>query len=276
MSRSNRIKAGVVTDAAGKYPQTLSTQQKKLLEAMRYDENVDEVFDTPVVVSAVDKNGNLLLDATMAAGDEFAFMTRSNVFEAHVNEINGTVVNTFPKSSTDGLELPVLATNGVNAWEVTNGILASNNQAAKTVGTDFDIFFEAKIKIDDVSDLTELWCGFRKAEAYQADPDNYDEMCAYNIGEDADGQIEIHTILNGAATVNTDTTEADWTDGQEKTLLIKINKNGLCSFQIDGSEPTVVPSFTFDSGEVVIPFVCFTTETGDPGVSITHWKAGKY
>lgn len=277
MSVSNRIKRGVVTDAAAVYPQRMSSQQKKLFEAVKYDTNIEENFDSQLCVSSVDKEGALLATSTPAAGDEIVMYSRKNPFEMHVMSINGTPVHSFPFVSADGLELNVDddATNGITGIEISNGIV-TNCSAALTVGTDHDIFFEAVVKIDDISDVTELWMGLRKAEAYQVDPDNYDEMCAYNVGKDADGQIEIHTILNNGATSETDTTEADWADGNEKTLLIKVDKNGLCSFQIDGSEPAVVPSFSFDSGEVIVPFVALTAETGDPGVSISSWKAGKY
>lgn len=277
MSSGNEVRLGLITDDAGVYPQSHSPQERKLAETILKNKNIDEDFDSQLLISAVDKNGSLLLDSTLAAGDEFVMHTRKNAFEAHVQSINGTVVNTFPYVSADGLEINVDddAINGVTGYEITNGIV-TNCHAAFTVGTDEKFYFEAIIKVDDISDVTELAMGFRKAEAYQAAIDNYDEMASFNIGQDADGQIEIHTILNGGATSETDTTLTDWADAGEHTLRVEVDGNGLCKFLYDGSEPTVTAQFTFDSGEIVIPFVYLIAETGDPGVSISSWKCGKY
>lgn len=264
------------TNAAPKYPTRHNSREIKLAETIMEDKNIDENFDAPIVISAANASTGLLVDSTLAAGDEVAFRTSKHNFLAHVQSVNGTVVNTFPFVSADGLELNVDddATNGVLGWEICNGIL-SNGKNAFTVGTDEKFFCEATIKIDDISDVTELAFGLRKAEAFQANVDDYDEMAAFNIGADADGQIEIHTILNGAATAEVDTTETDWADAASKTLRIECDKNGKCTFSIDGSAPTVTASFTFDSGEVVIPFLFLISETGDPGVSISSFKAGK-
>jgi hypothetical protein len=274
----NRL--GIISKAPGTYPVRHSPEEIKLKETIQKDKNIDEDFDSQLVVGiANSKDGAstaLLIASEPAAGDEISMQTRKSPFNMHVISIEttGTALWNLPFVSADGLELNPDILDGINALEITNGIL-STSAAALTVG-DAKFFFKAKIKIDDISDVTELWVGFRKAEAYQADPDNYDEMCAFNIGKDADGQIEIHTILNNGATSETDTTLADWVDGDENTLLIIVDTTGKCSFQIDGAEPTVVANFSFDDNEVIIPFVALTAETGDPGVSISQWQVGKY
>jgi hypothetical protein len=279
MSVGNEVRLGIISEDAGKYPQSHSPQEKKLAETIRMDKNIIEDFDSALLWSSVDKNGKLLADSTLAADDERGFYTLKNPFEMHIQSVNGTVVNSFPFVSADGLELNVDddVTNGVTGIEITNGIL-STSSAAMTVGGDgLKYFIEAIVKIDGVSEVTELAVGFRKAEPYRTNLDDYDEMACFNIGETADGIIEIETILNGGTTDTTDTTLTDWADAGEHTLRVEVDKNGLCSFQYDGAEPTVVPNFSFDSGEVIVPFVFLISEGAtDPGVSISSWKAGKY
>lgn len=277
MSTSNGPRLGLISqlDNASVYPRRHSEREVQLAETILENKNVDENFDSPIVVSAANKSTGVLLDATLAAGDEFAFSTRKNMFEAHVQSVNGTVVNTFPFVSADGLEVNVddNATDGVLGWEISNGIL-TNSHAAFTVGTDERFFFEVTLKIDDISDVTELAMGFRKAEAYQANIDDYDEMATLNI--DTDTNLLIETILNGATTSTVNTTQ-DATEGSNITLRVEVNKNRFVKFLIDGSAPTVdVTDFQFDNGEVVVPFLFLIAETGDPGVSISSWRAGKY
>jgi hypothetical protein len=273
-----RIPLHIESLIAGGAPRRFGARELKVIEALQQDNNVDEAFDAPLLWSAVDQEGGLVNTATPAAGDEVTFNTRKHRFLCHVQSINGTAVQSFPFTSADGLEVNVDddATNGILGWEITNGILA-NSYAAYTVGSFPEtkkIYFETTLKIDDISDVTELAMGFRKAEAFQANVDDYAEMASFNVGQDGDGQIEIHTILNGAATTETDTTETDWADTNEKTLRVEVTNDGVCTFKIDGAAPTVTATFTFDSGEVIVPFFFLIAETGDPGVSISSWECG--
>ena len=225
------------------------------------------------------------------AGNEIAFHTSKHTFLAHVQSVQGTAIHSFPSVSAAGLEVTTDsdATSGITGWEITNGILATS-KAAYTVGSlpqGKAIFLEANILIDDISDVTEMALGFRKAEAFQVAVDNYDEMASFNVGADADGQIEIHTILNAAATAETDTTETDWADAKAYRLRVEVKNDGKCKFLLtaatasaaaaaaaDLREPTITASFTFDDGEVIVPFLFLACETGDPGVSISSWEVG--
>lgn len=271
---ANPITLGIETDDPKNYQQKLNNREKKLAEAVREDQNLEDSFEQALVVSNMDNADGTVY--TGAAGEECSFHSGKAVYEFHQAAVASAAVVT-PFRSADGLELKPVA--AADAIEVGNGI-SSSSRAAYTVGSfaagaDKKIFFEAVIKIDDISDVSELAMGWRKAEAYQAAVDDYDEMASWNIGADADGQVEIHTILNGGATSETDTTLADWADAGEHTLRIEVDNTGLCKFLYDGAAPTVdVTGFSFDSGEVLVPFVFLDTETGDPGVSISSWKVG--
>lgn len=263
------------TDSAPKYPTQHNARELKLAETMLANANIDETFDTPLVWSSVDQEGHLISLTAPAAGDEVAFRTGKHNMLMHIVAINGTAIQSMPYVSADGLELNVDddATDGTTGLEIATGILPLTREAM-TVGQ-ADFIFQATVTIDDISDVTELTLGLRKAEAFQAATDNYDEMAAFNIGEDADGQIEIHTILNGGATTDTDTTLTDWIDAGTHTMKIIVRKNGKCEFFFDGATPTVTAAFTFDAGEILIPFIHVTCETGDPGISVSSLKAGK-
>lgn len=255
----------------------------QLYKAVKLDRNLEETWTSQPVFSAAASAGTLL--PAENAAQTVGFMTENGQYELResVVESTGTAAYALPYVSADGLELPLDAdlTDGVTARELTCGVTARSKRAF-TVGTDPDFFMEAKILIDDISDLGQMFVGFRKAEAYQADPDNYDELAAWHIGETgatvADGQLNIATILNNAATSYTDTTETDWADAATKTLRVVVRKGRQVEFYLNGAAPTVTKVFSFDSGEVVIPFVFVESTagstTGDAGVTLQSFRCG--
>ena len=100
--------------------------------------------------------------------------------------------------------------------------------------------------------------GFRKVEALNADLHAYDEMAGlFPIS----GNISIQTIINNAATVTTDTT-ADWADTEVHRLKVLVSKAGAVTYEIDGAAPSTTAAFSFDSGEVVTPFIHFLQASG--------------
>lgn len=270
-SQTNPVVLGQETDQVKNYQRKLNQREKKLAEAIKYDENIDDDFPSAIVASNFDNTDGTIY--TGAAGEKIGIHSGRHAYEYYCAA--GTAAVVAPYQSADGLELKPQITAG--AVELTCGTTALS-KGAHVVGSfldpDKELYYKVKCKIDDISDVTELWIGLRKAEAYQADPESYDELVAFNIGKDADGQVEIHTILNNATTVETDTTETDIVDGGEHTFEIRVKNNGVVTFLYDGAEPTVTKAFTFDSGEVILPFIHLDTEAGDPGVSISEFKVG--
>jgi len=102
--------------------------------------------------------------------------------------------------------------------------------------------------------------GFRKAMAYGAAIDDYDDMAVLNV---ISGAITIETIVGDAATVPTDTTDV-WEDLEEHTLGVYVDIDGVVTYTIDGIAPTVVAAYTFTDALVVVPFFYFL-HTGDFG-----------
>lgn len=205
---------------------------------------------------------------TGAGGNENVMNTGVAVYEFHVI---GTQTILLPSySAAKGLDLVQDAVSG-DGTEYTLGI-GSNSRGVVTVGTDGDAFFKAQIELTDVSGFAEMAVGFRKLEAYQAAIDDYDEMACFNVQA---GVVNIETILNGGATSTTDTTLTDWADGATHTLEVRVDNAGAVTFAYDDAEPTVVPTFSFDSGEVIIPFIYQTLgATAANGCFLKEWQSG--
>ncbi len=264
---------GQVTDTTSSYQSKLNKRERKVVEAALYNEHLDDDFSSALMVSNFDNADGTVY--TGATGEELSFHSGRAAYECHQAAVASPAV-IVPYQSASGLEVKPVA--AADALEISNGTTALSPQAY-VVGSfnksdSKEIFFKCKILIDDISDVTELAMGWRKAEAYQAAVDSYDEMATFNIGQDGDGQIEIHTILNNATTAETDTTLTDWLDAGEHTLEIRVKNDGSCTFFYDGATPTITAAFTFDAGEVILPYLFLDTETGDPGVSVSEWKCG--
>jgi hypothetical protein len=273
---------GIESSVPKNYPQKFNKREKKIIEAIKDDTNLVDSFDGPLVISSVNANAGqdpdaLLLSATLAAGDEFAFMTRKGVYLAHVQSVNGTVVNTFPRQVATGLELQVTdgATNGVLGWEIVPGGILSGSRHAYTIGslpggTDRGIYFEVTVTATTIARVNELIVGFRNDGAFLAEFDDYTDFAALRIDASADVQIE--TILNDAGAATTDST-INAADATAITLRVEVQNNGDAAFLINGTQ-TRLASYTFDDADEIIPFVHLISDTDDPEVIISNLECG--
>lgn len=267
----SRIAIGIETDVAGNYQQRLNNREKKVVESVINNENIDDDFPQALVVSNFDNVDGTIY--TGAAAEVLSFHSGRAAYEVYQAAV-ATPAVIAPFQNSTGLVLQPVA--AADAFELTNGTTALA-KSAYVVGSFLrgkKIYFEATIKIADISDVTEAFFGWRKAEAYQVDPDSYAAVAAFHIGATDDGRISITTSVSSTETV-VDTTLADWADGETHTLRIEVTDEGLCKFLYDAAAPTVdVPGFSFTAAEVIVPFFHVNTETGDPVVSISSWEVG--
>ncbi len=207
---------------------------------------------------------------TGTAGNVNTLMTADgNMFEYC---IKGTQTVLYP-TWTLGTGLNVIfdqaaADDGV---ELTNGI-TSTSRCAFTVGTSGAFHLRAKFTITDVSGTDDCAIGFRKAEAYQANLDDYDELFGVNV---ISGTIYKTAILNGGATDDDSTGDA-WADAAAHEVEIRVSAAGVCTILIDGVAPTSSgTAFTFDTGEVVVPFFFVLNDTDlYDSIIFTAWECG--
>jgi hypothetical protein len=203
---------------------------------------------------------------TGSTGDTNVLITDQNKFEYHVK---GTQTILAPVFSANGLDIGMDQTDN-DGVELSQGITA-RSKSAFTVGTDPGFYFTVQFSIEDVSGTDDCAIGFRKAEAYQANVDDYDEMAALNV---ISGDIKIETILNNAATTTTDTTQ-DWADAATHTLTVKVNTDRTVTYEVDSAAPTATAQFSFDSGEVVVPFFFMLNASDVVGaVNVKKWEVG--
>jgi len=174
---------------------------------------------------------------------------------------NGTQTLLGPVLSADGLVISLDLTDDEGA-NIDQGITALCKSAV-TVG-EVAAALRIKFKVADVSGLDGCYLGWRKLAARNDDVTAYTDFAV--IGP-ISGAITTMTDLNGSGSeVITDTSDA-WTDGEVHTLEVRVSAAGVVSYSIDGVAPTVAPAvdFTFDDGDVIIPFWQHIHATTTPG-----------
>ena len=226
-------------------------------------------FDSaPVVKGKVLADGTTLAHGapTGSTGDENVLSFPEGSLEWHVL---GSQTLLAPRMIAAGLDVgqDQVDDDGI---ELCGGKL-SGNKLAFVVGTDPAFYAKMQFSIEDVSGTDDCAFGFHKVEDYQANIDDYDELAALNV---ISGNITIETILNAGATTVTDTTN-DWADLATHELEVRVSAAGVVTYKIDGGTPTTVAAFTFDDGEVVIPFFYFLHAAGLAGaITLMHFECG--
>lgn len=147
--------------------------------------------------------------------------------------------------------------------------LTALNPLALTVGAGQARFFKCKFLVETVANSAECAIGFRKAEAFQAAIDDYDELACLNMQV---ATINIETILNGGATGTVDSGEV-MADGVARELEVRVTGDGVATFYVDGVK--VGGSFSFDDGEVLLPFFHWLQVTGGSDLVWTELSFGE-
>lgn len=205
------------------------------------------LFESQPVCTDVSSTAAKLIDGT--AG-EAALHLYPNGMQLIVYPIVAQDIDK-PAASSTGMDYSYDQTNndGIEAVAMLYGSKGVEGKTKFTVG---NAAFYAKLKfsIEDVSGTDDCAFGFCKVEAHAAAIDDKDEMACLNV---ISGNITIETILNGAATTSTDTTD-DWGDTETHTLEVYVAIDGAVTYKIDGVAPTTTAAFSFDAAEVVMPF----------------------
>lgn len=238
-------------------------QYKDSINRRYWDEKyIYETFKQNPVYS--NKSGGA---ATGTAGDENVLILPTTAFEYHVL---GTQTIVAPTITANGLDMGSMDQTADDGLELNHGILSSQIPSF-IVGTDEAFFLRCRFSIEDVSGTDDCAVGFRKVEANQANIDDYADMAVLNV---IAGNINIETIVGGAATVTTDTTD-NWANTETHELQINVSAEGVVTYLIDGVAPSTTAAYTFTDGLNVMPFFYFLQDTNIAGaVPIMVWECG--
>ena len=189
--------------------------------------------------------------------------------------IIGTQTILAPRMSATGLDIEL---DNINAEGVEYNFGAlSNAKHAYVVNTAAAFFFSATLTVEDLSGCSPLMVGFRKVEANNKVIADYtDYFCAgLNTGTSIT-EVVLLDELNGTGQTITNSTTV-WTGGDTGTTTINVlvSAAGVCTYTIDGGAPAVTNAVTFDSGDVVMPFIHFLNGADVAGaVSLNAMSCG--
>ncbi len=210
--------------------------------------------------------------ATGATGDENVMHLGDGIqLEQHILGAGQTLI--APVLTAVGLDVGADQADN-EGMELCGGILASN-RLSFTAQTDA-CFVEVVVKLEDASGVDPFYVGFRKQEAYQAAIGSYTDYFVLGVEGTANpNKIQFQTNLNGGGAATTDSTDT-WADAAQKTIRVNVSAGGVATGLIDAASPTTEPStFTFDSGDVLTPFIYFLNGTDLAGkVEISSFKCG--
>jgi len=208
--------------------------------------------------------------ATGTAGDLNVLYTAYGQYEYN---IIGTQTTLAPVIDAFGLNLVMTGTSG-QGIELSMGQTALSPMAF-TIGSDAAFFSQFVFKVQDASGTNPFILGFRKVQAFDATLANYTDFATIGIvGTANPNTVKLQTQVNTGGVTTTDTTQTV-ADGATTQVKIKVSAAGVVTYELNYAAPTVVAAFTFDTGDVVVPFIRFT-EAADvtTQASIDVWEVG--
>ena len=223
---------------------------------------------SPTTCTAADTAGV----ATGATGDlNLLGFQEGIIMEQFILGAGQTIIK--PVMNSDGLLVSgdLVTTEG---FEYNFGAARNNSRHAFTIGTSAAFFFEVSMKIADVSGGEPYMIGFRKVEANNATLANYTDYAMIGIlAATSPTTSTILTELNSGGQTTTNTTDA-WADAATHTLKILVSAAGVVTYTIDGIAPSVTAAFTFNTPDVVVPFIRITHNGNAGAVNLVSMACG--
>jgi len=233
--------AGSATTNAAGYAALLKEVERVVYEQYASDPNsIVDFFNAPGLMTSALGVGL----STGTTGDENIYRDSEAELFQHVL-VTQTIL--APVFTATGLNVSQDLTDD-DGVEYSASVLA-NGKGSFIVGQTA-CSFRLTFTLTDVSGTDDCLVGFRTKEAYQALVDNYDGMAALNV---ISGAINIETIIGGAATTTTDTTDT-WADTETHTLEVRVDTDGAVTYLIDDVAPTTTAAFSLTADQEIIPF----------------------
>lgn len=262
------VSATVIQSGSGDITVTGTVKQIGAEFITRTGDNII-VQGSPIVQSALTSGAA----PTGATGDVNLVMFQEGiVMEEFVLGAGQTII--APRMTATGLTISgdLTATEG---YEYNFGAARNNSRHAFTIGTSAAFYFKASLYVADVTGGEPYMFGFRKVEANNATLTNYTDYTMIGLDNvTSPGNVCLKTELNSGGTTNTNTTDA-WADGFPRTLTVLVSAAGVVTYLINGVAPTVTAAFTFDNGDIVVPFIRIEHGAAAPGlVSLINMEIG--
>lgn len=206
-----------------------------------------------------------------------AWMVNGNYFECYNTTTSTAAMPTMGTIANNGLNIDTVTGAAAKSIEITEGIDASQKNAF-VAGTSPAFYVRATFNVNTLANVTELYVGFRKIQAYQATlPAGYTDYAAFGI-HGAAGALESQTQIASGGNVITDSTNVV-TAGTNFTVQVNVSAAGAVTYLRDVTgngpliAPTTVAAYTFGAVSVV-PYIIYTTVTSHTEVDLVSYSCG--
>jgi len=255
---------------------------------------------TPIVSTLTGAGG---ADGVLADGELFGMLfpgkngqvtpVQGSIIGAHTVAASGFMVEgTIPATDTNGTAAGLnlqgdAATADNTGMELIFGGSQHGGGASCTIGT-HAMVFDATFNSVDFTDQDCVAIGFRKKEEFQtghqpiiaaASGDAvYTDYVAFGVLSADD--VQISTRLNDGTTAHVDSTQATAASGNHR-FQVTVSSAGVVTFAHIGAAvmsagtlaaPSTTKAFTFDDGDVVVPYLSILSVNADSAI---HLKAIK-
>ncbi len=262
--------AGSLTLAAGTGDITMSGTVKEIDAEFLFSSGTDlTITQSPIMQSNATTGGV----PTGVTGDiNLMYLQDGCLMEQFI--LGGGQTILAPRMTANGCDIALdqTATEGA---EYNFGARA-NAKHAYTIGTSAAFFIEATVYVTDYSGCSPLMFGFRKVEANNATFADYTDYAAIGINQaTSSANATILDELNGTGQTATDTTDALAAEPNSFSVKVLVSSTGVTTFEVDGSAASAAPSYTFDTADVVMPFIHFIQGADLSGeISLQNLKIG--
>ena len=244
--------AGGITLQTGGGDITVSSTVKQIHAEMLWASGTDLVVSQSPMLQSNATTGVAPTGTTGAVN--LMYLQDGCLMEQFILGAGQTII--APRMSANGLNIALDVVDNEGA-EYNFGARA-NAKHAYTIGTDDAFFIEATIYLTDISGVEPLAVGFRKVEANNAVFADYTDYAAIGMNKVTSAtHVVMFTELNAGGQTITDSTDNWGGDAAACKIAVFVSAAGVVTFEINGVAASAAPAFTFDNGDVVMPFIHF-------------------
>ena len=198
-----------------------------------------------------------LLDGT--DDDRFIHYHHSGLV-VYGNYVGANTVD-VPPGHADGVEYSMTDTDDIGSQFTVGPFLAGGKEGYDifTVGSSPAFYFKVHMQLTDVSGTDDCHVGFRlQSDAVETTGVAYTDFASLNV--DA-GAVKYENNINNAGAASA-TSEATMIDEEWAWLEVRVSATGVTSYYKNGVELTTnKPTVTFDTGDIITPWVYFRNHT---------------
>lgn len=205
------------------------------------------------------------------------WMVNGNYFEQYNTTASTAAVPIMGTIANNGINIDNINGAAAKTIEITEGNAVSIKNAF-VAGTSAAFFVRATFNINTLANVTDLYVGFRKVQAYQATvPAGYTDYATIGVSGAA-GLLQMQTQLASGGNVITSTTNTV-TAGTNFTVQVNVSSGGVVTYLRDilGNGPLIAPTavaaYTFGA-VTVVPYIVYTTITSHTEVDLVQYSCG--